>query len=758
MAMPSPTPNGRHQAALVILVAATVGAGNAAHCGGRGAGSCAGSGAARGVLLIQKRSSFASSALSPAVPCHTAVPGERCYNAVVWAKQHGVKIHPSWYPGLTPISSFEEFQQMLHQGGHGIFHNGTANYAGCRPPCGINGPGITTTAPFPSPRVLDWTVHAATNCYPSKGAAVVPGPDPVSWRITAEQCKAACRASTDCTAFTVSTLADTGPCYLRTHVCLPKCDQSSNWLTYMPPEVSAIEGCDPQTSPQPSTSVPTAEPAPEPAPEPEPEATREPGAEPAPQPAPEHASEPTPEPGAEPAPEPAAGPAQEPGPAPVPGPAPEPGPEAGPEPTRAPSPAPPAPPVQATTQAPAHPTPAPSPTPTSVSTPLPASALTPASTPAPTPAPAPTQAPTPAPTAAPTAAPTLAPTPTPVAACHTAVAGERCHLAVTWAMHHGILIYPSWYPGLTPSSSFEDFQQLLHTGGHGPTRSGPPSYADCRQPCAAAPSPHPGPSPGLAPAPPPRSPNGLSPWRASGSTVGSGWCEAEVPQAGWNLFRHCGDLQMTVLTYNLFWWNLFGVRGGNGGSAGKLIAENGPFDVMGFQECGDAHRVLADAGLDAAYGIVDKGHGLAMAYNKSAWEELGAGSRLVAEDRQDEYYGTRAVSWARLRHASSGTTVLFLNHHGPLPIDSGGRCGPQATAYGLLRIAGTEARAGDRVILVGDLNAAAASSTQRTLQGSLQRVVAHWVDAIFTSCPGGTGKRLGTGGSDHEALEARLVI
>ncbi|CAK0887441.1 unnamed protein product [Prorocentrum cordatum] len=47
--------------------------------------------------------------------------------------------------------------------------------------------------------------------------------------------------------------------------------------------------------------------------------------------------------------------------------------------------------------------------------------------------------------------------------CHTAVKDEVCHNEVTWAMKTGIHENPSWYPGLTPSSSFEEFQTFLHS-------------------------------------------------------------------------------------------------------------------------------------------------------------------------------------------------------------------------------------------------------------------------------------------------------
>lgn len=67
--------------------------------------------------------------------------------------------------------------------------------------------------------------------------------------------------------------------------------------------------------------------------------------------------------------------------------------------------------------------------------------------------------------------------------------------------------------------------------------------------------------------------------------VGSGWCETPKPADDWSLFRTCGsEIPVRVLSYNLFWWNLFGVRGGNDRSAGRLIESTGPFDLMGFQE------------------------------------------------------------------------------------------------------------------------------------------------------------------------------
>lgn len=354
----------------------------------------------------------------------------------------------------------------------------------------------------------------------------------------------------------------------------------------------------------------------------------------------------------------------------------------------------------------------------------------------------------PATPAAPAPAPTTTSSTTAAPQCHTAVEPEECFGAVKWAMTEGISQHPYWYPGLSSASCFEDFQRLLHGANHG--GCGEPCDGCQTQPTAAPPTPSP---------PTPQGPQG--PYQGSGQWVGSGWCSAEVPVPAWSLLSSCGsDVEVKVLTYNLFWWNLFGVRGGNGGSAGRLIADNGLFDIMGFQECDDVWRVLGDAGIASSYSVLPGSHALAVAYRTAAWEELSSGVEDVAEDRPEQYYGRRAAQWGRLRHRASGKVVFFLNHHGPLPVNTGGVCGGEATAYNILRTARENSQDDDVKIVLGDLNNDAGSVMQRTLQGRMTRVSDDWVDAIFTSCEGSlvSQRNLGNGGSDHNALEAVFRI
>jgi len=184
----------------------------------------------------------------------------------------------------------------------------------------------------------------------------------------------------------------------------------------------------------------------------------------------------------------------------------------------------------------------------------------------------------------------------------------------------------------------------------------------------------------------------------------------------------------------------------------------GLFDIMGFQECDDVNRVLRDAGMEHTHVPITAGHAIAIAYKKDTWEVLASGDEDVAEDNRFQYYGRRGVSWARMRHQTTGKTVFVVNHHGPLQVNTGGKCGGEATAYNMLKVIGANAQSKDVKILLGDLNADANSATQRVLKSHLYQIATDWVDAIFSSCQSGSWRSLGKGGSDHNAIEADFRI
>lgn len=245
----------------------------------------------------------------------------------------------------------------------------------------------------------------------------------------------------------------------------------------------------------------------------------------------------------------------------------------------------------------------------------------------------------------------------------------------------------------------------------------------------------------------------------------SRWCMSKAPaDSMWRPQADGTALQVKVLSYNLYWWNLFGKRGGNDNSAGNLIKQavgSQPFDFMGFQECEDPVKVLGPVGLLSEYEAVQGDYAICMAYRKSAWSLIAKSSDDVAEDMPTQHYGRRAVQWIRLRHQTSGRTAFFMNHHGPLSVNSGGACGGESTANNLMAVVHLHAEVGDLVVLVGDFNSNAASTTIQYLWRQLTHVHVGdtWagVDNIFSNVdPSDIVEThiLGSGGSDHNAIAA----
>jgi len=250
------------------------------------------------------------------------------------------------------------------------------------------------------------------------------------------------------------------------------------------------------------------------------------------------------------------------------------------------------------------------------------------------------------------------------------------------------------------------------------------------------------------------------------------WCEVEIPPDNWNL-KSCpasGSTEFKVLSYNLFWWNLFKKHYGGDRSAGGLIRRTGgaeKYDIMGFQECDDMWRVLHDAGLHhAEYGAINGGRAIAVAWRKTKWSLISHDSVDVGEDSRDQYYGKRSAMWVRLRNAE-GKTVFFMNHHGPLMVSQGGGCTGSATALNIMKVIANNAHSEDVIVLVGDFNAALGSSRVQELERRLNRVHSGYifggVDHVFSNCGArGQGKTLEKGDgywkSDHNAISATFKI
>lgn len=250
------------------------------------------------------------------------------------------------------------------------------------------------------------------------------------------------------------------------------------------------------------------------------------------------------------------------------------------------------------------------------------------------------------------------------------------------------------------------------------------------------------------------------------------WCEVDIPPVNWSLTScpSSGSTKVRVLTYNLFWWNLFDRHHGSDRSAGRLMKrtaeEDGAYDMMAFQEVGGMDRVLADAEMTEAYTALDGGSGITIAYRHDLWTLLKQGTQYVGENSKDQYYGKRRVMWARLQNAE-GKVVFFMNHHGPLRVSQSGGCTGSATSLNIMRVVGENAEAQDVVILVGDFNARPWSSRIREMKKRMGHVFSGTsmggVDHVFSNCADqAKGQILGKGDgrhkSDHDAISATFSI
>lgn len=156
------------------------------------------------------------------------------------------------------------------------------------------------------------------------------------------------------------------------------------------------------------------------------------------------------------------------------------------------------------------------------------------------------------------------------------------------------------------------------------------------------------------------------------------------------------------------------------GAAAVALAST--HDVVGLQECPDISKVLIGQGLTKKYTAIRGPHRLTMVYAVADWEALDSGAADVAVDEAEQFQEARAAQWVRLRHRETGKAVFFMNHHGPLRVNSGGRAGGPATGAALVQLAFRNLQPGDAIIVAGDFNAQPGSQTLRELERFVPRV------------------------------------
>jgi len=208
-----------------------------------------------------------------------------------------------------------------------------------------------------------------------------------------------------------------------------------------------------------------------------------------------------------------------------------------------------------------------------------------------------------------------------------------------------------------------------------------------------------------------------------------------------------------VVSQNLFWWNLFGNMGG--GNFFPVFRSHGPYDIFLFQECDDVSRIRDGLGYEGM-SIIQGNFALAIMHS-SRFTEIDHGTEVVGEDHRNQYYGERGLLWARLKDSLTGKVIFVATHHGPLPIDSGGRFGGTDVANRIVQAVYMRKGSSDEVIVGGDFNAGVSSETiEQLLEEGFQLHASDWVDHMITigqSLDNSETDIIHGTGSDHRGIK-----
>eukprot|EP00931_Biecheleriopsis_adriatica_P047160 TRINITY_DN2715_c0_g1_i5.p1 TRINITY_DN2715_c0_g1~~TRINITY_DN2715_c0_g1_i5.p1 ORF type:complete len:362 (-),score=68.87 TRINITY_DN2715_c0_g1_i5:43-1128(-) len=225
--------------------------------------------------------------------------------------------------------------------------------------------------------------------------------------------------------------------------------------------------------------------------------------------------------------------------------------------------------------------------------------------------------------------------------------------------------------------------------------------------------------------------------------------------------------RVVAASYNLFWWcvsNQFGNCPQNAGGSGfrmlyDRIQQNGPYDLIGFQECDNGGQIMADTGMASNFDYwSDPNSDLTMAWNRGRFEKIqGPESAVIGGDR----YGARWVNWVRLKSLESGTVIFFANTHGPLDQCWGGQ--GQGIANNYIQVINARLQPGDKVVFTGDFNCGRGSDMIRSLAQVYKELAVDnsfgGADHIFSSAGVPALEKVISNGipSDHELLKASFA-
>lgn len=228
-------------------------------------------------------------------------------------------------------------------------------------------------------------------------------------------------------------------------------------------------------------------------------------------------------------------------------------------------------------------------------------------------------------------------------------------------------------------------------------------------------------------------------------------------------FSNCEAQQISatvkVVSYNLYWWNAFGLKENGWKRDGILrnIKSDLRPDTIGFQECDSPELLKSRTGLEVASKFAGA-QGIMVKSGK--FRILSAGSRDLEATGK---WGTRYMTWARLEDPRTQQRFWHFNTHWCVHSNSSHVCDEETRYRGAKTMVKAihELVGAEPVIVTGDFNAEMDErGPQHFLQSGFQLAVNEWVDSIFYSndwelLSQGTGS---SAGSDHHPVYAELRL
>lgn len=219
------------------------------------------------------------------------------------------------------------------------------------------------------------------------------------------------------------------------------------------------------------------------------------------------------------------------------------------------------------------------------------------------------------------------------------------------------------------------------------------------------------------------------------------------------------EMAVKVVSYNLYWWNAFGLKQNSWKKNGILnnIKSDLRPDTIGFQEC-DSPELLESrthlqvaSKFEGAQGIMVK---------PRRFRILSTGSRDL---EATGHWGTRYMTWAKLEDTRSQRHFWHFNTHWCVASNSSHVCDEETRYHGAKTMVKAifELAGKDPVLVTGDFNAEIDErGPQHFLANGLKLAVNEWVDSIFYSdhwelLSHGTGS---AAGSDHHPVYAQFRL